>query len=148
MVTVEELRKCKKADAELIQAVKNRINEICSDYDERNHIEDGFGFENRGVCYDVKEGEESEWTDEGKYQYQDITYQLVSYDKNIEDYPNEESIIDRFDLFIILSVTRSGSYFTDYYYTYDKPTIQTATLVHIPEKIIPAHDEVRFVKKM
>ena len=59
MVTVEELRKCKKADAELIQAVKNRINEICSDYDECNHIEDEFGFENRGVCYDVKEGEES-----------------------------------------------------------------------------------------
>lgn len=148
MITVEELKNCKNASDELIKAVKNRINEVCGNYDEHNHIEDDFGFDEcDGTSYDVYLVEESSWDDQGKYQYQDITYQLVSYDKNVCGYVCDKSIVDRFNLFICLPVTRSGSYFSEYYYEYMKPTIQIAEIEYVPVKVIPAHDEVRFIDK-
>ena len=145
MITIEELKKCKDTPENLIEAVKARIDEVCSNYDEHNYMEDGFTFEYNGVSYDVITLEESSWDDEGKYQYQYITYQLISFDKNIKSWACKDSIIDKFNLIINLSVTRSGSYFSDYYYSYDKPTIQFAKIKHIPEQIIPAHDKVVFV---
>lgn len=147
MVKPEELKTYKNASMDILKEVKDRINQVCSGYDEHNNLEDGFGFELNGVSYDVIEDGSSEWTDEGKYQFQDITYQLVSFDKSVLSYPCDKSITDKFDLFINLPVTRSGSYFTDYNYSYDKPVVYIAEIEHVPEKVIPAHDEVRMAKK-
>lgn len=145
MITVEDLKKCKDAPEDLIAVIKVRIDELCSDYYEHNYIEDGFAFEYNNVSYDVVIVEKSNWDDQGKYQYQDITYQLVSFDRSAESFAYKDNIIDKFNLIINLSVTRSGSYFSEYYYSYGKPTIKFAKIKHIPEQIIPAHDKVVFV---
>ena len=129
-----------------MQTVKNGINNIWKDYCERNWLEYGFYVEHDGISYSVIEVDESSWDDEGKYQYQNITYQLVSYNPEIESYPCDESIIDKYNLFFDLPVTRSGSYFSDYFYEYNKPVIRRGTIEHIPVKIIPAHEEVKFVE--
>lgn len=110
-------------------------------------MEDSFELEIDGVSYGIMEVYESDWTDEGKYSYADKTYQLVSYNKNVSEYICTESIIDKYDLFINQSFSRSGSYFSDYDYQYDAPTIQIATIERVPEKVIKAHDEVKFVSK-
>ena len=119
------------------------IEDNC-DYAEHNYLEDGFCFEKDGIAYGLIEVNESDWDDEGKYQYQDITYQLASFDKSVKKWVCEESVIDKFDLYLILPVERSGSYFTDYYYSYSAPIIKIAMIKHVPEQIIPAHDEVVF----
>lgn len=146
MITVEELKECKHASDELVNAVKNSMDNIWGDFCEHNWMEDGFGVEHDGISYSVIEVDESSWDDEGKYQYQNITYQLVSYNPAIESYPCDESIIDKYNLFFDLPVTRSGSYFSDYFYEYDKPVISRGTIEDIPEKVIPAHEEVKFVE--
>lgn len=146
MITVEELKECKHASDELVEVVKNGIDNIWDSFCEHNWLEDGFGVEHDGISYSVIEVDESSWDDEGKYQYQNITYQLASYNPAIESYPCDESIIDKYNLFFDLPVTRSGSYFSDYFYEYSKPVISRGTIEHIPVKIIPAHEEVKFVE--
>lgn len=142
MVEVKDVKKYKKATKDLIEAVKNRVKEVCGDYDEDNHLEDDFNFEYNGVSYGLIEVDETDWDDQGKYQYQNVTYQLVSYDANVGWI---RDIIDEFDLFLVLPVQRSGSYFSDYYYNYNIPYVKIAKIKHVPEQIIPAHDEVEFV---
>ena len=134
----------KEPNKELIDFIKNEINKMNNDYYyERNPIEENniIKFELNNINYDVICVYESNWDDEGKYQYQNITYQLVSFNNKKDDYPNKSNIIDKFNLFFDLPVTRSGSYFTDYYYEYDPPKIYKQKIIHIPEKIILAHDE-------
>lgn len=146
MITVEELKKCKHASDELVSIVKNSIDNIWKGYCEKNLLEHEFEVEYRGLPHNVIIVDESPWSDEGKYQYQNITYQLVSYDSAVRSYPSEVSIVDKYDLFFDLPVTRSGSYFSDYFYEYNKPVIRHGTIEHIPVKIIPAHEEVKFVE--
>lgn len=110
-------------------------------------MEDNFELEIDGIAYGILKEDESEWTDEGKYSYADKTYQLVSYDKNKSNYICDENMIAKYDLFINQSFSRSGSYFSDYDYQYDSPTVQIATIERIPEKVIKAHDEVKFISK-
>jgi len=143
-MTLEQLKDCKIAPSELVEAVKNRIAETCTDHDESDHIEDGFRFNFNGVDYSVICIEEDPWEDGGKYQYGGTTYQLVSYDKNAKGYCSKDSIIDHFDIEIYHPVNRSGSYFSDYYYNYCYPTVSRVITKHIPEQIIPAHDEVAY----
>lgn len=146
MITVEELKECKHASDELVKAVKNSIDNIWKGYCERNWLEDGFGVEHNGISYSVIEVDESLWDDEGKYQYQNITYQLISYNPKIKSYPCDANIIDKYDLFFNLPVTRSGSYFSDYSYVYSEPVISRGTIEHIPEKVIPVHEEIKMVE--
>lgn len=134
----------REPNKELIDFIKNEIKQLnTGTYNEYNPFESDnrFLFELNGVNYDIVELDVTDWIDEGKYQYQDMTYQLVSFNNNEYDYSNENNIIDKFNLFFILPVTRSGSYFTDYYYQYDSPTIHRQKIIHVPEQIIPAHDE-------
>lgn len=147
MITVRELKKCKKASDELIETIKQYLNEKFPDKYDCPDMEDNFELEIDGVSYGILEEDESDWTDEGKYSYADKTYQLVSYDKNVSEYICDESIVDKYDLFINQCFSRSGSYFTDYYYQYNSPTVQVATIERVPEKVIKAHDEVKFISK-
>ena len=136
-ITVEKYNTYKNASKELIDVIRNRLSEI---FDcEQNCFEDDFGFEFNDICYDVIVVDEPEFAVEGKYQRRSVCYQLISCDENSESW-----IIDRFNLFFEISESRTGSYYTDYYYSYEKPMIFKAKLVHIPEQIIPAHDNVEF----
>lgn len=76
----------------------------------RDIINEGDCMEEEGITYHITEP----WRDEGKYQYQEVVFQ-------------EEG----FEGYWMLSVTRSGSYFSDYDFQYDT----TATQVKPVEKI-------------
>lgn len=147
MITVSELKKCKKASDELIETIKQYLKEKFPDEYDCPAMEDNFELEIDGMAYSILEKNESEWTDEGKYSCADKTYQLVSYDKNKSNYICDENMIAKYDLFINQSFSRSGSYFSDYNYQYNSPTVQVAVIERIPEKVIKAHDEVRFISK-
>ena len=81
--------------------------------------------------------------DEGKYQNGGTHYQLVSYDPNITNYSSEESITSYYDIEVYIGYYRTGSYYTDWFYTYDIPTIHRIVIEEVAEVIIPAHKEVR-----
>lgn len=147
MITIKELEKCKKASEELVVSIKQYLKEKFPDEYDCPDMADNFELEIDGVSYGVMEEDESEWIDEGKCSYSDKTYQLVSYDKNISEYICDESIINKFDLFINQNFSRSGSYFSDYDYQYYSPTIQIAIIDKVPEKVIKEHNEVKFISK-
>lgn len=69
--------------------------------------------------------------DDGKYQYGAFNYQLMQ---------NKSPM----NLFICVGFCRSGSYFTDYYYSYDKPEVCTVEIKYVPEVVIPAHKSCVF----
>lgn len=140
MIKLEDLRECKHADDKLISKIKEKINDMCTNYDERNYLEDNFTLVVDGVLYTLVSEEWDSWDDEGKYQYSNITYQLAEYHE-------DEDFYVLYDLFVVRPVQRSGSYFSSYYYSYSMPSVQIATIKHIPEVVIPAHDEVEFINK-
>lgn len=135
MISLDDLDKCIEASNELI----GRVEEWFTSGD----LEDYKSLDFEGKSYNLLMIEEGDWDDEGKYQYQYNLYQLASYDKNVKCYLCNESLIDKYNLFLGQCVTRCGSYFSDYYYEFDKPDISIAYVEHIPEVIIPAHDEVK-----
>lgn len=61
-------------------------------------------------------------------------------------YPCNNNIIDKFDLILTVPVTRSGSYFSEYNYYYNKPLLSLVEIEQIPEQVIPAHEEIKFVE--
>ncbi len=89
--------------------------------------------------------EEPDWDDQGKYQYMSIDYQLVSYDNSKHSWPTNDNIIDYYDFIFTQHISRSGSYFSEYYYEYDKPEPYKLKEFLIPEVIIPEHIEIRCV---
>ncbi|MBM6685497.1 hypothetical protein H9X90_05710 [Faecalicatena contorta] len=147
MFTVNDVKNFKHISDDLIDIVRNKL-EMWPDYNERDKIERGeMDFEKDGVSYSYLYIDETSWDDEGKYQYQDITYQLVSYDStnSKHSYPCDDNITDKFDLILTVPVTRSGSYFSEYTYYYDKPKLSLAQIEYIPEQIIPAHEDVKIM---
>lgn len=146
MLTVDEVKKCKHVTDDLINAVEDKLRYWPS-YCEKDPIEnDEVNFEYNKTSYGFFLVGESSWDDEGKYQFQNITYQLVSYDSTDTSYPCDDNVLDKFNLILTVPVTRSGSYFSDYNYFYDKPIISIVEIEHIPEQIIPAHEDVKFTK--
>ena len=147
MFTLEEVKKCKHVTDDLLEIVKNKL-EAWPSYCENNMIERGeMDFEKDGVSYSYLYIDETSWDDEGKYQYQAITYQLIAYDPTNSkySYPCNDNIIDKFDLILTVPVTRSGSYFSEYNYYYNNPSLSLVEIEQIPEKVIPAHEEVKWV---
>lgn len=99
-------------------------------------IEDG--------SYALIVNEEEEWISGGKYEYGGSSYQLVRYDSSIASYPTKKSIIYYYDIFVKQSIYRSGSYFSDWYYTYEEPAIYKVYIKKVSEVIIPEHEEIKF----
>ena len=147
MFTVNDVKNFKHIPDDLLEVVKNKL-ETWPDYNEHDKIERGeMDFEKDGVSYGYLYIDETSWDDEGKYQYQNITYQLVAYDSTNSEYsyPCDSNITDKFDLILTTPITRSGSYFSDYTYYYDKPQLSIVKIAQIPEQVIPAHEEVKLV---
>lgn len=138
---LEEALKFEKASAELIEALNNHFPKGDS---EHNFIEyDGLDFEFNGEHYSVIEVGEDPTEDQGKYQYSGIYYQLVKYDPNIASWPCEKNILVKYDVQVYLSYSRTGSYYSEWYYQYEEPKLQLITIVDVPEVVIPAHQEVK-----
>ena len=91
-----------------------------------------------GVKYGITNFKEDTWRDEGKYQYNNEYGTLCSYD---EDW----NVVEIFDVNLELSLSRSGSYFSDWYYMYDSIKAYTEETVMIPERVIPAHEVTKKV---
>lgn len=146
MLAVDDVKKFKHISDDLLDVIKEKLD-MWTSYNENDRIEHGeMDFENDGVFYGYLYISETSWDDEGKYQYQDITYQLVAYNPEKQSYPCSDNIIDKFDLILNVPVTRSGSYFSEYSYYYDKPGLSIVEIEQIPEKVIPAHEEVKIVE--
>ena len=143
MFKVEDVKKYLTASDELISALRNHIP---TTYDEEENPLECLEFDFENERFALIEVDQSDWDDEGKYQYREETYQLVSYDTNKSSYPNDNSVINKYNIVVSICVQRCGSYFTEYYYSYSDCKISKTVIKHIPVKVIPAHDEVTFVE--
>lgn len=97
---------------------------------------DDYIYELNGKRYGFYEMGEDSWEDEGKYQYKEEKCQLLQF-KGEDGYETEKE----FNLGVRRMVQRSGSYFSDYYYEYEKWEPFIIEEVLIPEVVIPAHTE-------
>lgn len=118
-------------DKELFQKIYNTI-------DEKENFED-FEYEDNGDRYGFKSIGDEDWEDDGsgKYQYKDELVQLIKFGEGCK-------FVEKFNFFVSRTISRSGSYYTDWYYDYMdmKPLISKEVL--IPEQIIPAHTEIKY----
>jgi hypothetical protein len=115
------------------ELAKQIMTEVNSKDDEQRDIED-LEIKINNITYGFKIIEDSNWQNDGKYDLKSTISQLVSYDDNYK-------IIEEFDTYFEQSSSRTGSYYTDYYYSYDK--IERLQRV---EKVIPEHIEVVWEK--
>ena len=139
---VEEIKKLTMPSEELINELKRIIEDKYESYSEYSICDNGLIFEFNGINYGLIEVGEQQVTDEGKYQYGGETYQFVSFNSNKKSYPRNSNIIDKFNLFVDEGWSRSGSYFSDYYYEYDCPSLFSYDVTIVPEVVIPEHEEV------
>lgn len=86
--------------------------------------------------YTFDDVSDDSWEDDGcgKYYYKTEKGQLIEVDE-------EYSTIQRFQYGVRRDATRSGSYFSDWYYNYGAYELCEIKEVLIPEKVIPAHTE-------
>lgn len=91
-----------------------------------------------GVEYRLNIVDEGDWDDQGKYQYKYVTGILC---KILED----DSVI-KYDIAVTQYITRSGSYFSDYYYQYDPLQVDQLVQKVIPQQIIPERTIVIFAE--
>lgn len=103
---------------------------IVGEFDNEHWLED-IEEEVNGVRYGVKVLEEGDWDDEGKYQYRTDIGVLVEYDSD------SYRVIRTFDIAITACITRSGSYFSDYYYEYEDLEVNKIIKKVIPKQVIP-----------
>lgn len=119
-VNYEELK-----HMDLEEAVK-----IVKQFDEVTWLED-VGCEFNGESYAIVFLDESEWKDDGKYQYKEEYGLLCKLN-------GEDEVIEKYDISIVNDITRSGSYFSEYYYENEFRAEQIVKKV-IPEVVIPEH---------
>lgn len=89
-----------------------------------------------GVEYGLDIVDEGDWDDQGKYQYKDVTGVLykISGDDSVTNY----------DIAVTQYITRSGSYFSGYYYEYEPLQVDQLVQKVIPQQIIPERTVVTF----
>jgi len=125
------------ASEELIELVRESLPDDCTS---RNM--EVLEFELNGLSYAFCEVKTDEIVSDGKYENGGNTYQLLEFDKTIISYPCTKSITNTYDLLVYVGFSRTGSYYTDWYYEYDKPELQRVKVATVPEEVIPEHDEV------
>lgn len=108
--------------------------EIISRLDYEHFLEEVIG-EVNGKRYGFHIVEEGNWDDEGKYQFRNDIGILCEYD---EDW----NTVKMFNIAATSDMTRSGSYFSEYYYEYDKLTVNKVIKKIIPKQIIPEREVI------
>lgn len=104
--------------------------EIVKQFDDVTSLEDA-GCVIDGERYNTQYLMESDWDDQGKYQYKEEYGLLCKLD-------GEGVVIDKYDICVANDITRSGSYFSEYYYENEFRVEQIVKKV-IPEVVIPEH---------
>ena len=102
---------------------------IIEEFNNESFLED-IGEEVNGTNYGVKVLDEGSWDDEGKYQYRTDVGVLCEYDE-------EWNIVKMFDIAVTSQIIRSGSYFSDYNYDYEKLEVNKIIKKVIPQQIVP-----------
>ena len=92
-----------------------------------------------GVEYWLDIVDEGDWDDQGKYQYKDVTGVLCK--------TSEDGSVTKYDIAVTQYITRSGSYFSEYYYEYEPLQVDQLVLRVIPRQIIPKRIIVTFEDK-
>lgn len=122
------LNELKEIERELLSRIVNQIDSENID-DEAIEVDDNrYGFS----CI-----EEGSWEDDGrgKYYSKESTYVLGLYGDDEEKW----DFVEKYNVIVSQFVSKTGSYYTDWNYEYDKPTFSYAKEEIIPEQIIPAH---------
>ena len=109
--------------------------EIVSHFDNEDWYEE-LGATIEGVEYGLDIVDESDWDDQGKYQYKDVTGILC---ETLED----GSVI-KYDIAVTQYITRCGSYFSEYNYEYEPLQVDQLVQKVIPQQIIPERTIVTF----
>lgn len=102
--------------------------EIVKQFDEVTWLT---GCEINGENYTTVLLDESDWDDQGKYQYKEEYGLLCKLDDN-------RNVIEKYDICVVNDITRSGSYFSEYDYENEFRAEQIVKKV-IPEVVIPEH---------
>lgn len=89
-----------------------------------------------GVEYETYIVDESDWDDQGKYQYKDVTSVLCKV--------SEDNSVTKYDIAVTQYITRCGSYFSEYYYEYEPLQVDQLVQKVIPQQIIPERTIVTF----
>ena len=92
-----------------------------------------------GVKYRLEIVDDGDWDDQGKYQYKDVTGVLCK--------TSEDGSVTKYDIAVTQYITRSGSYFSEYYYEYEPLQVDQLVLRVIPQQIIPKRIIVTFEDK-
>lgn len=92
-----------------------------------------------GVEYRLEVVDDGDWDDQGKYQYKDVTGVLCK--------TSEDGSVTKYDIAVTQYITRSGSYFSEYYYEYEPLQVNQLVLRVIPRQIIPKRIIVTFEDK-
>ena len=113
----------------------DKAKEIVSHFDNEDDFEE-LGATIDGVEYGLDIVDESNWDDQGKYQYKDVTGILCGI--------LEDGSVTKYDIAVTQYITRSGSYFSDYYYEYEPLQVDQLVQKVIPQQIIPERTIVTF----
>lgn len=89
-----------------------------------------------GVEYGLDIVDEGDWDDQGKYQYKDVTGVLYKI--------SGDDSVTKYDIAVTQYITRSGSYFSEYYYEYEPLQVDQLVQKVIPQQIIPERTVVTF----
>lgn len=115
-----------------------KAKEIVSHFDNEDWYEE-LGAIIDGVEYGLDIVDEGDWDDQGKYQYKDVTGILCEI--------LEDGSVTKYDIAVTQYITRSGSYFSKYYYEYEPLQVDQLVLRVIPQQIIPKRIIVTFEDK-
>lgn len=114
---------------ELVEIPLEEAKRIVKEFDKEHSLED-IGEEVNGANYGIRVLDEGNWDDEGKYQYRTDIGVLCEYDK-------DWNLVKMYDIAVTSQITRSGSYFSEYYYEYEDLEVNKIIRKVIPKQVIP-----------
>ena len=104
---------------------------------EGNEYPEDIVIEHEGKKYRLKDVSDDDWEDcgsDGKYSSKNEMWKLYL----------EENKEEELKIFFTRLVTRTGSYYTDWYYDYDGVKVLQSYEEVVPEQIIPAHTVTKY----
>ena len=116
----------------------DEAKKIVSHFDNEDWYEE-LGSTIDGVEYGLDIVDDGDWNDQGKYQYKDVTGILCEI--------LEDGSVSKYDIAVTQYITRSGSYFSEYYYEYKPLQVDQLVQKVIPQQIIPERIVVTFADK-
>lgn len=112
-----------------------KAKEIVGHFDNEDWYEE-LGATIDGVKYQLDIVDDGNWNDQGKYQYKYVTGVLYKI--------SGDDSVTKYDIAVTQYITRSGSYFSEYYYEYEPLQVDQLVQKVIPQQIIPERTVVTF----